>query len=71
MIFRTETVTAAIMVVVVLTLMISTTTGFADSGGNNGQCIQLQKTFSPEIQDFQACHDTFTSPGHNEPSPLP
>jgi len=37
MIFRTETVTAAIMVVVVLTLMISTTTGFADSGGNNGQ----------------------------------
>jgi hypothetical protein len=41
------------------------------SSGNNGQCIQLQKTFPPELQDYQGCHDTFTGPGHNEPPPLP
>lgn len=41
------------------------------SKGNNGQCRQLQKTFPPEIQDFQGCHDTFTGKGHNNPPPLP
>lgn len=39
--------------------------------GNNGRCIKLQKTFPPEIQDYQGCHDTFTGPGHNDPVPLP
>ena len=39
--------------------------------GNNGQCIKLNRTFPPEIQDFEGCHDTFTGPGHNEPPPLP
>ena len=39
--------------------------------GNNGGCINLQKTFPPEIQDYQGCHDTFTGPGHNNPPPLP
>ena len=71
MIIRIEILAAAIMVVVVLTFVVSTNTVFADSSGNNGQCIQLQKTFPPELQDFQGCHDTFTGPGHNEPPPLP
>ena len=70
MIIRIETV-SAIMVVVVLTFVVNTTTVFADSSGNNGQCIQTQKTFPPELQDYQGCHDTFTGPGHNEPLPLP
>ena len=39
--------------------------------GNSGRCIKLQKTFPPEIQDFQGCHDTFTGSGHNNPPPLP
>lgn len=39
--------------------------------GNNGGCINLQKTLPPEIQDYQGCHDTFTGPGHNYPPPLP
>lgn len=44
----------------------------ADPGhGTNGQCRQLQKTFPPEIQDFQGCHDTFTGKDHNNPPPLP
>ena len=55
----------------VLTLMVCTTTVLADSSGNNGQCIQLQKMFPPDLQDYQGCHDTFTGPGHNEPPPLP
>jgi hypothetical protein len=50
---------------------ISSTTILADSTGNNGQCRQLQKTFPPELQDFEGVHDTFTGPGHNEPPPLP
>jgi hypothetical protein len=71
MIIKIKTIVAAIMVAAVLTFVASTTTAFADSSGNNGQCIQLQKTFPPELQDFQGCHDTFTGPGHNEPPPLP
>ena len=50
---------------------IAAATVLADSSGNNGQCIQLQKTFPPDLQDYQGCHDTFTGPGHNEPPPLP
>jgi hypothetical protein len=60
-----------VAIVTALTLMVSTTTALADSSGNNGQCIQLNRTFPPEIQDFEGCHDTFTGPGHNEPPPLP
>jgi hypothetical protein len=64
-------VVAAVAIMTALTLMLSTTIVLADSSGNNGQCIQLQKTFPPELQDFEGCHDTFTGPGHNEPPPLP
>lgn len=71
MIIKIKTVVAVIMVAAVLTLVASTTTAFADSSVNNGQCIHLQKTFPPELQGFQGCHDTFTGPGHNEPPPLP
>jgi len=39
---------------------IAAATVLADSSGNNGQCIQLQKTFPPDLQDYQGCHDTFT-----------
>ena len=52
-------------------LLVPTTVMANPSKGNNGQCRQLQKTFPPEIQDFQGCHDTFTGPGHNNPPPLP
>jgi hypothetical protein len=69
MIIRIGTVSA--VMVAVLTFMVSTTTILADSSGNNGQCIQLQKTLPPDLQDYQGCHDTFTGPGHNEPPPLP
>jgi hypothetical protein len=64
-------VVATVAIITVLTLMVSTNTVLADSSGNNGQCIQLQKTFPPELQDYEGCHDTFTGPGHNEPPPLP
>jgi hypothetical protein len=64
-------VVAAVAIMTALTLMVSTNTVLADSSGNNGQCIQLQKTFPEELQDFEGCHDTFTGPGHNEPPPLP
>jgi hypothetical protein len=64
-------VVAAVAIMTALTLMVSPNTVLADSSGNNGQCIQLQKTFPPELQDFEGCHDTFTGPGHNEPPPLP
>jgi hypothetical protein len=64
-------VVAAVAIMTALTLMVSTNTVLADSSGNNGQCIQLQKTFPPELQDYEGCHDTFTGPGHNEPPPLP
>ena len=38
----------------------------------NGQCRQEQKLLPPELfQDFPGCHDTFTGPGHDEPTPLP
>jgi len=69
MIIRIGIVSAAM--VAVLAFMVSTTTVLADSSGNNGQCIQLQKTLPPDLQDYQGCHDTFTGPGHNEPPPLP
>lgn len=64
-------VAAEVAIMTALTLMVSPNTILADSSGNNGQCIQLQKTFPPELQDFEGCHDTFTGPGHNEPPPLP
>jgi hypothetical protein len=72
MVNKIKTVTVVVVIIMTaLTLMLSTTTVLADSSGNNGQCIQLQKTFPPELQDFEGCHDTFTGPGHNEPPPLP
>jgi hypothetical protein len=56
-------------------IMLSPVMARADSNsvkkGNNARCIKLQKTFPPEIQDYQGCHHTFTGPGNNNPSPLP
>jgi hypothetical protein len=72
MVIKIKTVAVvAVTIMTALTFMVSTTTALADSSGNNGQCIQLQKTFPPELQYFEGCHDTFTEPGHNEPPPLP
>jgi len=64
-------VVAAVAIMTALTLMVSPNTVFADSSGNNGQCIKLNRSFPEDIQDFEGCHDTFTGPGHNEPPPLP
>jgi hypothetical protein len=72
MVIKIKTVAVVVVTTMTaLTLMLSTTTVLADSSGNNGQCIQLQKTFPEELQDFEGCHETFTGPGHNEPPPLP
>ena len=73
MVIKIEIVGVVVVVAIMtaLTLMVSTNTVLADSSGNNGQCIQLQKTFPEELQDFEGCHDTFTGPGDNEPPPLP
>jgi hypothetical protein len=51
---KTVTVVVVVIIMTALTLMLSTTTVLADSSGNNGQCIQLQKTFPPELQDLRA-----------------
>jgi hypothetical protein len=73
---KNRTTGTLLLVVAVLAALgaltaVSSTTVLADSSGNNGQCIQLQKTLPPDLQDYQGCHDTFTGPGHNEPPPLP
>ena len=73
---KNRTTGTLVLVVAVLAALgaltaVSSTTVLADSSGNNGQCKQLQKTFPPDLQDYQGCHDTFTGPGHNQPPPLP
>lgn len=68
------TMFATLAALAAIVMVIATTTQLvaADpSHGTNGQCRQLQKTFPPDLQDFQGCHDTFTGKGHNNPPPLP
>ena len=59
------------LLAILTTMVLTTTVTTVNAGsGNNGQCRKLQDIHPPEYQDYQSCHDTFTGPGHNEPSPM-